>query len=437
MLNRTDQLERAFPLQDPEAEMRVLGTLLNSDVDVQDAIFTQLSPDAFSVAQHEAIYRRAMSDYLKGEIATLNGVVDGLKQSGELEKIGGRVAIARILECGMFVPDLKGDLVKLREYWLRRQAGDIGQSLWIRAANDSLNPQSVIEGTAQKLTELVTASDQRFELKSALEVAFESLDAELPPGIPTGFLDMDKTTGGIFPGQLTVAAGATGMGKTHFLIAQALGVAQHGPVVMFSCEMTQAELSARILANLSRVDAELIQQRRLDCEMQSKIGAAMGSDLLQNIWIYDSPNPSFAEVRAQIRRCTLKVGRAPVMVTLDYLQLLGDGSDNRVRELDTITRQCKQIAVEQNLHFLAASQINRAVAGRADKRPTLADLRESGAIENHANRVILLYRDDYYNPDSVDRGIVELNVAKNRGGKNGVSKMIFKPQYSLFLNLAA
>lgn len=438
MLDRTNQLERTLPLCDPEAEMRVLGSLLCSDSqDIAYQISDGLSAEAFSVSKHELIYRQALKIIDRGDIPTINRVVDELKLSNELELIGGKIAISNIIDAGMFVPDLAYDLARLKDFWLRRAASSLSEGLWVKVSNEAISARMAIEGAAEQLGGLVAGTNDRFELKTALEVAITALDSDHDPTVSTGFLDLDTLTGGISPGQLAVVAAATGLGKTHYLIAQALGVARHGPVLLFSLEMTEQEVLARLLANLAKVDSWKIYNKKLNDEESNRVVAALDNPLLQNICIYDNPNPSFAEIKAQIRKVAFKTGHPPVMVCLDYLQLMG-GSDpsNRTRELDVITRQCKQIAVNHNLHFLAASQINRAVASRNDKRPTLADLRESGAIENHANRVILLYRDDYYDAESCDRGLIEIHIPKNRGGKTGKVKMIFQAEYSLFLDLA-
>lgn len=244
-------------------------------------------------------------------------------------------------------------------------------------------------------------------------------------------IDYDGLTGGFFPGELTIVAGDTGMCKSHYAATIAYEIAKrhNRAVLVFSLEMSAEQVVERAQARVSGVNAQLIRDAQLDENDCGSLLRAIEHLSQLPIYIDQSPLLSVERIRAQVRRLH---NQKPALVVVDYLQLMGTSStaSDRVRELDCIVRDFKRLATEFSLSVVLLSQINRSVKDRNNKRPTIHDLRECGAIEQHANRVQGLYRDGYYNPDSPDRDVVEILILKNRSGQTGTVKMLFDPARS-------
>lgn len=421
-----------------ESEEAVLGGIL-FDGKAIDRVFDILAPEAFYLSTHQEIYRAVLALHSRSEPIDLMTVAVWLKNQGRLEKAGGQQLLMSLVDRVVSAVNIDLHARDITDKYTRRRL-ILAAHEQERIARDTAQPiASVIEASEQQLYGVahgIQASNQAEHISESCMRLYSDLESGVSPGLGTDFYDLDSLmAGGYHPGQLTVCAGATGMGKTHYAIAVAHAIARiHKlPVVFFSCEMTREELTTRLLSSISRVDSEAITSRTLsrsDWELLSH--ATMILSQLP-IYLYEAASPSLAEMRSALRRIQAEQGLG--LVVLDYLQLLGDGDNNRTRELDRIANGCKAIAMDFHVPFLAVAQINRGVSGRADKRPTLSDLRESGAIEQAANRVLFLYRDEYYNLDTADRGIVELILAKNRSGKTGTCKMLFEPRFSLFRNL--
>ncbi len=258
-------------------------------------------------------------------------------------------------------------------------------------------------------------------------------------GTPTGFFDLDRMTAGLQPSNLVVVGARPAMGKTSF----ALGMAAHAamverrPVLLFSLEMSKLEISKRLLCSEGKVDATNIRSGRLKDDDWSKLAQAMGRLGDAQLWIDDDPNITVMDIRAKARRLKSKVGDIGLVI-IDYLQLMtGRGSaENRQVEVSEISRGLKILARELECPVIALSQLSRSLEQRADRRPILADLRESGAIEQDADVVMFLYRDEVYNADSADIGQAEVIIAKHRSGPTGVVRLAWLPHYTRFANMA-
>ena len=229
------------------------------------------------------------------------------------------------------------------------------------------------------------------------------------------------------------------MGKTAFGLAIAANIAKHYqlPVALFSLEMSKEQLALRLLASESGIASNRLRSGRLAQNDLDKLTLGIGNLSELPIFIDDTANLTVMQMRSQVRRLQAEKKGKLGLVLVDYLQLMeGSGSENRVQEISRITRSLKGLAREINAPVIALSQLSRGVESRNNKRPMMSDLRESGSIEQDADLVIMLYRDEYYNPDSVDRGIAEIIITKHRNGPTGIVKLLFQPELTKFENLA-
>jgi replicative DNA helicase len=252
-------------------------------------------------------------------------------------------------------------------------------------------------------------------------------------GTPTGFLDLDELLNGLQPSTLNIIGARPSMGKTALALCIATNVAKHSrlPVLFFSLEMGHLELAQRILSLEAKIDSKKIRTGRLEQSDWTKISNAIGR-LEVELLIDDNPNVTVMEIRAKARRVKARHGSLGLIV-VDYLQLMsGSGAENRQLEISEISRGLKILARELQVPIIALSQLSRNLESRSDKRPMLADLRESGSIEQDADVVMFIYRDEVYNPDSPDKAIAEVIVGKHRSGPTGVVKLVFLKEYTKF-----
>jgi replicative DNA helicase len=260
------------------------------------------------------------------------------------------------------------------------------------------------------------------------------------PGISCGFYDLDAMTQGFQRSDLIITAGRPSMGKTSFVLNIARNIAAFHklPVAVFSLEMSKEQLVYRLLSSEVKIESGRLRAGRINQNEWEPLGHAISILSQLPVFIDDTPNISVNEMRSKARRLQAEQGGALGLILIDYLQLMeNSGSENRVQELSRITRALKGLARELNVPVIALSQLSRGVEARTNKRPMMSDLRESGSIEQDADVIIMLYRDDYYNPDTPDRGIAEIIITKHRNGPVGTVKMLFEPQFTLFRNLAS
>ena len=259
-------------------------------------------------------------------------------------------------------------------------------------------------------------------------------------GLPVGFRDLDAMTQGLQRSDLVIIAARPAMGKTAITLNMARNMArQHDlPVCVFSLEMSKEQLAYRLLAMEAGIENTRLRTGRLHDDEWPLLGQGIHELAKLPIFIDDSATIGVLEMRSLCRRLVAETGRELGMVVIDYLQLMdASGSDNRVQELSRITRGLKAMARELNVPVVALSQLSRGVESRTNKRPMLSDLRESGSIEQDADLVMMIYRDEYYNPDTPDRGITELIISKHRHGPVGTVKLLFEPQFTRFRSVAA
>jgi replicative DNA helicase len=417
------------------AEVALLGIILlhPSVLDEIDG----LAPGDFYASEHGHIFAAMQALWAEQTSPDLITLSNRLQQSRKLDDVGGRKRIADLMDSAPVLPTgWQTYAALIQETSLARRMAKAGHQIHHLAHSQAAPIADRIDQAQQLVYDLSDGAQEEAKAEHISDVLSRVM-ARLDEGKPQGlrgdsFLGLNALTGGIFPGHLMVAAGSTGTGKTHFGLAMALDYASRVPVLFISCEMTAEEITDRALARLSGVDSDRISNGSLTRQEWDALGLALGTLSAMRLHIYSTSNPSPAQIRAEIRRVTRVEGETPRLVVLDYLQLLRGDGQTRVDDLDRITMACKDIATDFKISFLALAQISRDFKNRSNKRPMVQDIRDCGAIENHANRIYLLYRDEVHNRDTADHGIIEIDVAKNRGGKTGVIRMLLDPARSWF-----
>ncbi len=427
------------------AEESLLGAMLLSRDAIVAAIEVQLSPEDFYKPAHGHIYDAITSLYAQGEPADPVTVAEELRRAGVLEGIGGG-AVLLSLQAGTPAIGNATRYARIVEdhALLRRLIGVAGEIAEIGYGLPDDVPAAIDEAEAlvfEVAQRRVT--DSMAPIRELLERHLDHIEAlyernQEITGVPTGFVDLDKQLAGLQPSNLVIVGARPGMGKTSF----ALGLAAHAaleasePVLLFSLEMSHRELTQRLLCSEARVDATRMRNGRLLEADWPKISHAVGRLAEAQIFIDDNPRLTVMEIRAKARRLKSREGLG--LIVVDYLQLMTGRADseNRQVEVSEISRGLKILARELEVPVVALSQLSRTLETRADKRPILADLRESGSLEQDADVVIFLYRDELYNRDSPDRGTAEVIVAKHRNGPTGITHLAFLDHYTRFANMA-
>jgi replicative DNA helicase len=396
---------------------------------------------------HRAVFRAIEDLFGAGEPVEPITVIEQLTKNGELEAAGGRVAVLDLMETPFIAASYRTYAEMVRDTATQRRLLQVSQQIE-RMVTQREGETTAMLQDAETLVYGLSQKGVRGDFAAAKELVikgFERLTAAEETGtgvtgVATGFIDLDRLVGGLQAGNLIVVAARPSMGKT----ALALGMAEHAALVqnlsvgIFSLEMSGDELIQRLLASTAVVDAGRIRAGRLAPEDWSRIGRAGDRLSAARLFIDDSEGVTVGEIRTKTRR--LKSREGLDLLVVDYIQLMEGGrtrrDENRVQELSTISRGLKMLARDLAVPVVCVSQLNRAPEARTDKRPMLSDLRESGAIEQDADLVLMIYRDEYYDPNSDDRGVAEVNVAKNRHGPTDRVKLTFRGSYAKFDNLA-
>jgi replicative DNA helicase len=434
------------PPQSLDAEESVLGAMMMSPGAI--AAVTEILDDAdFYRESHARIYRAALSLYAKGEPVDAITLVDELEERGELEDVGGRT---RVHELAALVPTTAnaGHYARIiRESatlrGLIRTGGEIARLGW-----EGVGEATELVDRAEQL--LFALSQQRVSgdfahIESLLKESFERITALYESGaditgVPSGFRDLDRLTSGFQPGNLVIVAARPSMGKSAFglCLAANLAVRHRTPVAVFTLEMSKAEVTQRLMCSEAKVESQRLRSGRLAAEDWPRLTAACDKLAKAPIYVDDTGSVTMMEIRSKARRLKSKQPDLGLIV-VDYLQLMtsGTSAENRVQEVSQISRNLKLLARDLDLPILAMSQLSRAVEQRHDKRPILSDLRESGSIEQDADLVGFLYRDEYYNDESDQQGLAEVILAKHRNGPTDTVKLSFLKRYAKFADLAA
>jgi replicative DNA helicase len=435
------------PPQNLEAEESVLGAMLLSPGAI-GAVTEILSATDFYRESHGVVFKACLALYQQGEPVDAITLVDSLEERGELEHVGGR---ARIHELAALVPATANaahyarivrEMATLRG--LVRAGAEIA-----RLGQDRPGETTDLVDRAEQIVfdlaqQRVTSDFTHIEglLKESFERIMHLYEAGADvTGIPTGFKELDKLTSGFQPGNLIIIAARPSMGKSALALnmAQNLAVRHDVPVALFTLEMSKSEVTQRMMCSEAKVESQSLRTGKLKPEDWPRLTAACDKLMKAPIWVDDTGSITMMEIRSKARR--LK-SREPTLglIIVDYLQLMtsGGNSENRVQEVSQISRQLKILARDLEVPILALSQLSRAVEQRHDKRPILSDLRESGSIEQDADLVAFIYRDEYYNGDeSPDQGLAEVILAKHRNGPTGTEKLSFLKRHAKFADLAA
>lgn len=426
-----------------EAEQSVLGAML-LDAEAVLAAGEILRPEDFYQENHQHIFRTMVELANRGVACDLVTVSEALRQEGRLEAVGG---IAYLSDLAAAVPStanieyyahIVSEKSLLRQ--LIREANRIIEQSY--AATDEAS--AILDEAERAILNVAQRRGGRdfLPVREALVEAFDRIEYlaqnhGVIPGLSTGFRDLDRLTSGLQPADFIVVAARPSMGKTSFClnIAQHVAAVEKRPVALFSLEMSREQLVQRLLAAEARISGQKLRTGALDEEDWPRLVAAMGRLAELPIFIDDSPVLTVMDIRAKTRRLVQEHG--PGLVIIDYLQLIqGHGrTESRQQEISEISRGLKALAREVKSPVVALSQLSRAVEQRVDKRPVLSDLRESGAIEQDADLVAFIYRDEYYNPDTDKKGIAEVIISKQRNGPTGVVQLAFLKDFTLFYNL--
>lgn len=439
-----DSVTDRLPPQNIEAEEAILGGIL-LDPEALGRVMEILDPNAFYVGAHRDVYRAALDLHARGQPADLMTVTAWLKDRDRLDRVGGQAQLAQLVDRTISAANIDQYALLVMDKFTRRQLIQVGGDI-AQLGYDTGQPlDTVLDQSEQKLFGLTQVRPQGgltatsdILIETFAEIEQRNLGLVLP-GIPCGFYDLDAMTQGFQRSDLIIAAGRPSMGKTSFVlnIASNIAGAQKLPVAIFSLEMSKLQLVYRLLSSEVEMESSRLRTGRIQQHEWEKLSHAIGILSGMPVYIDDTPNISVTEMRSKCRRLQAEQGGALGLVLIDYLQLMEGGSDNRVQELSKITRSLKGLAREINAPIIALSQLSRGVESRTNKRPMMSDLRESGSIEQDADLIMMLYREEYYDPDTPDRGIAEVIITKHRNGPTGTVKLLFEPQFTRFRNLAS
>lgn len=435
-----------LPPQSIEAEQAILGSLLINPETISKVVDV-LDPEQFYRKAHQVIYAAIVDLYSNNEPIDIVTVSQFLKDKGSLDGVGGRqyltdlaMSIATTANAEYYAKTV-GEKALLRN--LIKAGTEIVQSCYEDNDADLVvdKAEQMIFGIAQRrnLTALTHIRDIVNESFARIEKRYENRDSL--SGIPSGFYDLDEMTSGFQKSDLVIVAARPSMGKTAFIlnIAQHCAVEAKAPVALFSLEMSKEQLVQRLLCAEARIDANKMRTGFLQSSDWQALASAMGRLGEAPLFIDDSAAVTALDVRAKARRLKAEMKGNLGMVMIDYIQLMqgrASKDGNRVQEISEISRSLKQLARELDCPVIALSQLSRAVEARQNKRPMLSDLRESGAIEQDADIVMFIYRDEYYNPESDKRGEAEIIIAKQRNGPVGTVELLYQASITRFLNKA-
>ena len=436
-------LNRQVP-QSLEAEQSVLGSMLIDERCVPDVIGT-LRPEDFYLKQNREIYETIYTMFNFSEKIDPVTVLDKMKERGVYDEAHSYDYISQLLQITPTAANVKQYCAIVHDKALMRDLGTAADEINEMVYEGAGTAQDMLEAAEKKVYAL-RRGDSGESLQHIGKVLLNVYDRleELAqsgseiPGLSTGLHDVDRKINGLNKTDLLLIAARPGMGKTSIALNIALNVAKKYPgkaVVFFNLEMSREQMAMRLLANESFVDLQKLVTGQLTEEDWGKLSIASSALSQTDIRVDDNPTITVAEMNAKCRRIE-NLG----LVFIDYLQLMtsaapGKTSENRVTVVSEISRALKIMAKELNVPVVCMSQLSRANESRTDKRPMLSDLRESGAIEQDADSVMFIYRDDYYNKDSEEKNIAELIVAKNRHGETGTVKLQWLPQFTTFSDL--
>ena len=431
-------LARQLP-QSLEAEQAVIGSMLIDPACIAEVI-ELLRPEDFYAEEHQRIFETIYSMFntaLKIDPVT---VLDRLKAQGYYDEAGGRAYLMQLMEVTPTSANVKEYASIVRDKSMLRAIANAGAEIQNLAFSGGGSAAEVAELAEQKIYSVRQGREIKglSPLKSVIMDLYAQLDERSRsdsdiPGLSTGFRDLDVALTGLNKSDLILVAARPGMGKTAFALNIALNAAKSSgkDVVVFQLEMSKDQLASRFLASEALLDSHKLKTGSLNQDDWIKIARATSVLAKTHLYVDDNPAITVAEIKAKCRRLGENLG----LIVIDYIQLMQSGgkrSENRVQEVAEISRSLKIMAKELNVPVVCLSQLSRAAEQRADKRPMLSDLREWGAIEQDADIVMFIYRDDYYDAESDDKNVAEIILAKNRHGATGTVELQWIGQYTTF-----
>ena len=433
--------------QSIEAERSVIGGLLLS-ADGWDAIAEVVTASDFYRPEHRAIFRQIELLVDRGEPIDVVTVGDRLLATGELEAAGGHSYLIDLFEKTPTAANIRAYATAVHQRAVLRKMIGAAQDIAATGFNpEGRSAEELLDEAERRIMQISEdgpKSGGPRGMKPLLEGALERIEELFNSGgditgLTTGFLDLDKMTSGLQPSDLVIVAGRPSMGKTSFAmnLVENAALSSDKPILVFSMEMPAEGLVVRMLSSLGRIDQGRVRDGKLEQEDWPKLSSAMNKLKEAQIFIDDTPALSPTELRSRARRLAREHGQLG-MIMVDYLQLMrvAGASEGRTAEISEISRSLKAIAKEFKCPMVALSQLNRSLEQRPNKRPVNSDLRESGAIEQDADVIMFIYRDEVYHEDSPDKGVAEIIIGKQRNGPIGTCRLAFQGQFTRFENLA-
>lgn len=438
-------LTAKVPPHSVDAEQSVLGGLM-LDNRAWDNVVDRIREDDFYRHENKLIFRAIGRLIEQSKPVDVLTVSENLREMHELDQIGGEVYLFELANNTPTAANIIAYADIVRERSVLRQliaaAGDIADNAFNAQGRSITELLDSAERSVFSIAEKGSRAAGPVSVKEYLAKTMDRIDTlfhsdSAITGMPTGYTDFDNMTSGLQPSELIIIAGRPSMGKTTF----AMNIAEHAafkskqPILIFSMEMPGEAIVMRLLSSLCRIDQLSIRTGKLTDQDWPRISSTVSMLSEVKLFIDDSPALSPAEMRARARRVAKEHGQIGLIV-VDYLQLMQvpGQSDNRTAEISEISRSLKGLAKELNVPVIALSQLNRGLEQRTDKRPVMSDLRESGAIEQDADLIVFIYRDDVYNENSPDKGTAEIIIAKQRNGPIGKTRLTFLGQYTKFEN---
>lgn len=434
-------LMKSMP-QNIEAEQSVLGAMIIDKTSIAQAAEVLKSDDFYRDA-HKVIYAAIMELFQKDIPIDMVTLIEHLRAKEKLESIGGITYITEIANAVISTANLQSYIKIVEQKAMLRKLIKASNQIIEQSYNKQGDVEDVLDFAEKRIFDIAEKrSTNDFEpISTVLERGFLEIERifnnkGVATGVPSGFLDLDSKTSGFQKGDMVLIAARPSMGKTTFVLnlAQHAALRENKSIVIFSLEMSKEQLAYKFLCAEANVDMLKLRTGNLDDQDWENIARASGPLAAAKIYIDDTAGVSVMEMRSKCRRIKLEYGID--MIIIDYLQLMsGSGGESRQQEVSEISRSIKALAKEMECPVIALSQLSRAPEQRADHRPMLSDLRESGSIEQDADLVMFLYRDEYYNKETEEKNVAECIIAKQRNGPVGTVRLAWLGQFSKFGNL--
>ncbi len=441
-----------LPPHSVEAEQSVLGGIL-LDTSAWDKVTDLLSESDFYRHEHRLIWRHIGRLTEHARPIDVITVAESLESHNELEKAGGLVYLGTLAQNVPSAANIRRYAEIVRERAIMRKLVEVGSEIATSAYNPGGRDAGQLLDEAESRVFEISEQGERgragftaippllTQVVERIETLYNRDNASDVTGVATGFTDLDRMTSGLQPGDLVIVAGRPSMGKTAFSINIAENIALEGkPVAIFSMEMGGTQLVMRMIGSVGRLNQHTLRTGKLEDEDWPRMTHALGLLNDAPIFIDETAGLNALELRSRARRLHRQHGGLGLIV-IDYIQLMsspsGKASENRATEISEISRSLKSLAKELQVPVIALSQLNRSLEQRPNKRPVMSDLRESGAIEQDADLILFIYRDEVYNPDSQDKGAAEIIIGKQRNGPIGTVRLTFRGEFTRFENHAS